>query len=119
MFARHKFPTGCLSPDHRIDPEKKGQLSVELDNISFFKDNEYTGSIMKGYSLPGFWIQTEGCFYPLGNIKLELGVHMFRYWGKEISEPGLSGYCRMERRPVSAWFPCPSFFGRRWLCPIM
>ena len=36
---------------------------------------------MKGYSLPGFWIQPKAVFYPLGNIKLELGVHMLRYWG--------------------------------------
>lgn len=67
--------------EHRIDPANKGGLFVELDNISFFKDNEYTGSIMKGYSLPGFWIQPKVVFYPLGNIKLELGAHMLRYWG--------------------------------------
>lgn len=67
--------------DYHIDPEKKGQLSVELDNISFFKDNEYTGTIMKGYSLPGLWIQPKVVFYPLGNIKLEAGAHLLRYWG--------------------------------------
>lgn len=67
--------------DYYIDPEKKGQLSVELDNISFFKDNEYTGTIMKGYSLPGLWIQPKVVFYPLGNIKLEAGAHLLRYWG--------------------------------------
>lgn len=67
--------------DHNIDPEKKGQLSVELDNISFFKDNEYTGTIMKGYSLPGLWIQPKMVFYPLSNIKLEAGAHLLRYWG--------------------------------------
>lgn len=67
--------------DHNIDPEKKGQLSVELDNISFFKDNEYTGTIMKGYSLPGLWIQPKVVFYPLANIKLEAGAHLLRYWG--------------------------------------
>lgn len=67
--------------DHYIDPEKKGQLSVELDNISFFKDNEYTGTIMKGYSLPGLWIQPKVVFYPLSNIKLEAGAHLLRYWG--------------------------------------
>lgn len=67
--------------DHRIDPKKKGELSVELDNISFFKDNEYTGQIMKGYSLPGLWLQPKAVFYPLSNIKLELGVHMLKYWG--------------------------------------
>lgn len=67
--------------DYYIDPEKKGQLSVELDNISFFKDNEYTGTIMKGYSLPGLWIQPKVVFYPLANIKLEAGAHLLRYWG--------------------------------------
>lgn len=67
--------------DYHIDPEKKGQLSVELDNISFFKDNEYTGTIMKGYSLPGLWIQPKVVFYPLANIKLEAGAHLLRYWG--------------------------------------
>ncbi len=67
--------------DYHIDPEKKGELLIEVDNISFFKDNEYTGRIMKGYSLPGFWIQPKAVFYPLGNIKLELGAHMIRYWG--------------------------------------
>lgn len=67
--------------DYRIDPEKKGQLSVELDNISFFKDNEYAGDFTKGYSLPGLWIQPKAVFYPLQNIKLEAGIHMLIYHG--------------------------------------
>ena len=46
--AQAQISDRVFKSDHRIDPEKKGQLSVELDNISFFKDNEYTGSIMKG-----------------------------------------------------------------------
>ncbi|MBC8618464.1 hypothetical protein H8788_11990 [Parabacteroides faecis] len=79
--VRAQIPDRVFKSDHRIDPEKKGQLLVEVDNISFFKDNEYSGSIMKGYSLPGFWLQPKAVFYPLSNIKLELGVHMLRYWG--------------------------------------
>lgn len=67
--------------DYKIDPEKKGELSVEVDNISFFKDNEYSGSVMKGYSLPGLWIQPKATYYPLRNIKLEAGIHFLRYWG--------------------------------------
>ena len=46
--------------DYHIDPEKARELSVELDNISFFKDNEYTGKFTKGYSLPGLWVQGSG-----------------------------------------------------------
>ncbi|MCL3849982.1 MULTISPECIES: hypothetical protein [Parabacteroides] len=79
--ASAQIPERVFKSDHRIDPDKKGQLSVELDNISFFKDNEYTGSIMKGYSLPGLWVQPKVTFYPLSNIKLEVGAHMLRYWG--------------------------------------
>lgn len=79
--AHAQISDRVFKSDHRIDPEKKGELSVELDNISFFKDNEYTGRIMKGYSLPGLWLQPKAVFYPLKNIKLELGVHMLKYWG--------------------------------------
>lgn len=70
----------CKS-DYEINPERVGELSVELDNISFFKDNEYAGSVMKGYSLPGLWLQPKGVYYPLKNIKLELGVHALIYSG--------------------------------------
>ena len=67
--------------DYHIDPEKARELSVELDNISFFKDNEYTGKFTKGYSLPGLWVQGKAVYYPLRNIKLEAGVHMLIYHG--------------------------------------
>lgn len=33
-----QIPERVFKSDHRIDPDKKGQLSVELDNISFFKE---------------------------------------------------------------------------------
>jgi len=67
--------------EHHINPNKKGELSVELDNISFFKNNEYSGTVMKGYSLPGLWMQPKAVYYPLENIKLEAGVHMLFYHG--------------------------------------
>ena len=67
--------------DYEIDPERQGELLVELDNISFFKDNEFAGSVINGYSLPGLWLQPKGVFYPLQNIKLELGVHALIYSG--------------------------------------
>lgn len=69
--------------DYKIDPEKKGELSVEVDNISFFKDNEFSGPVLKGYSLPGLWVQPKAVYYPLRTIKLEAGVHLLRYWGAE------------------------------------
>lgn len=64
-----------------ISSEKKGELSFELDNITFFKNNEYDGSIMKGYTLPGFWLQGKAVYQPLENVRLEAGIHTLYYYG--------------------------------------
>ncbi|MDD2438225.1 MAG: hypothetical protein PHX50_09995 [Massilibacteroides sp.] len=64
-----------------IDPDRKGNLSVEIDNLTFFKNNEYEGEIMKGYTLPGFWLNGKVVYYPLENIKLEAGAHTLYYYG--------------------------------------
>ena len=65
-----QIPDRVFKTDFRIDPEKKGELSVEIDNLSFFKDDEYTGSFMKGYTLPGLWLQAKAVYYPLEMLKL-------------------------------------------------
>ena len=67
--------------DYRINPGHVGSLFVEVDNMSFFKDNEFAGEVMKGYSLPGLWLQPKAVYYPLKNIKLELGLHALIYSG--------------------------------------
>ena len=36
---------------------------------------------MKGYTLPGLWLQAKAIYYPLSNLKLEAGVHALRFWG--------------------------------------
>lgn len=70
----------CVT-DYRIDSARVSELAFELDNISFFKDNEFSGSIVKGYSLPGLWVQPKLTFQPLKNIRLELGAHALIYSG--------------------------------------
>lgn len=82
--------------DYKIDPNKKGELRLEIDNLSFFRDNEYAGGVMDGYSLPGLWIQPKAAYYPLENIKLEAGVHMLRYWGA-------NKYPNMAYQDIAVW----------------
>ena len=65
----------------KIDSMNQGKWLVEVDNITYFKDNEYDGKLQKGYSLPGFWLQPKMVYYPLPNVKLELGAHLLHYWG--------------------------------------
>ena len=70
-----------LLTDYQINPESKGNLSLELDNTLFFKNNEFDGHFIKGYSLPGLWIQPKLVYNPLSNLKLEVGAHALIYRG--------------------------------------
>ena len=66
---------------YRLDITQVKQLAIEVDNISFFKDNEYAGHALKGYTLPGFWLQLKGVYQPLSFLKLEFGAHGLVYSG--------------------------------------
>ena len=79
--AQAQGADGAYTTDFHVAADKVRQLSVELDNLSFFKDNEYSGKVVKGYSLPGFWVQPKLIYYPLTRVKLELGAHLLVYHG--------------------------------------
>jgi len=67
--------------DSRLDTLRRGQFAVEVDEMSFFKDNEFNTTVQKGYTLPGFWLQLKAAYYPLSKLKFEAGVHSVWFWG--------------------------------------
>ncbi len=69
--------------DPAIYPEETRQLRVSLDNLSFFKNNEFTGEFIKGYTLPGFWLKASASYQPLRNLRLDAGVSALCYWGAD------------------------------------
>jgi hypothetical protein len=79
LFSQIK--ENVFQENKRIDPDQKVELSVEIDNLTFFKNNEYEGDIIKGYTLPGFWLNAKAVYHPLANMKLEAGVHTLYYYG--------------------------------------
>lgn len=79
--AISQISTQVYEDNRTISPDNKGALSVEIDNITFFKNNEYDGNIMKGYTLPGFWLNGKATYQPLTNVKLEAGIHTRYYHG--------------------------------------
>ena len=85
-----------FSSDYRIDSLSKGNLSVEIDNLSFFKNNEFISTIQKGYTLPGFWLQLKASYYPLSILKIEAGVHSVWFWGT-------SRYPAFAYKDVASW----------------
>lgn len=67
-------------------PEQKdsiavGKLAIDVDALTFFRDNEYDSDITKGYTLPGAWVRPSVQYNPLGNIHLELGVSALFFSG--------------------------------------
>lgn len=82
--------------DYAIDTACVRTLWVELDNLSFFKDNEYTSEFMRGYTLPGLWLQPKAVYYPLKNLKVELGLHALIY-------SGANKYPSMAYRDIAYW----------------
>ena len=66
---------------YRLDTADVRALRVELESISFFRDNEFQGELADGYSLPGLWIQPKFTYMPLRKIKLELGLQTLIFNG--------------------------------------
>ncbi len=61
--------------EYRIDSADTKALQVELNALAFFRDNEYDSHIVRGYSLPGVWLQPKLTYNPISPIHLELGLH--------------------------------------------
>ena len=79
--ADAQLSQALFASDYNIDSLNKGRLSIEVDNLSFYKNNEFVSTVQKGYTLPGFWLQLKAVYYPLSNLKFEAGVHSTWFWG--------------------------------------
>lgn len=64
-----------MSVPAAADSVAVGELGLEVEAFSFFKDNEFEGEQSKGYSLPGIWVQPRLTYQPLAAISLEAGFH--------------------------------------------
>lgn len=69
------------SSTYRLDSADCHTLKVELESISFFRDNEFSSRLTDGYSLPGLWVQPKLTYMPLRQIKLELGLQALIFNG--------------------------------------
>ncbi|MBQ4003111.1 MAG: hypothetical protein II600_03960, partial [Bacteroidaceae bacterium] len=60
---------------YRIDKSQLRVLRAEVDALAFFRDNEYSSALTKGYSLPGLWVRPKLLYTPLRQVEVELGAH--------------------------------------------
>lgn len=66
---------------YRPDTTALRELRAEVDALAFFRDNEYDSHIVRGYSLPGVWLQPKLTYNPILPVHLELGLHGIIYQG--------------------------------------
>lgn len=68
-------------PGYGRDSAEVGALFLEADGLFFFHNNEYSGLLCKGYSLPGLWVQPKLTYNPVRQIHLEAGLHALIFNG--------------------------------------
>ena len=66
---------------YRIDKSQLRVLRAEVDALAFFRDNEYSSALTKGYSLPGLWVRPKLLYTPLSQVEVELGAHALIFDG--------------------------------------
>ena len=79
-----------------IDTAAKGELRVSIEAMPFLRDNEYKSKLVKGYTLPGIWLDPMVSYQPLRNLKIDLGAHLLHFWGAHkypnFNYSGLAGW---------------------------
>ena len=79
--AQTDFDRRFGAEDYQQDTTLVKSLTLKVGALAFFKDNEFDGNVVKGYSLPGFRIQPRLVYRPIREITLELGAHATVYEG--------------------------------------
>lgn len=74
------WDTLCIDNYH-VDSTEIGALKAEINALTFFQDNELSGNLMKGYTLPGAWLQPKLTITPIPQIHIEAGVHLMLFHG--------------------------------------
>lgn len=67
----------------QVDSTHLGKLSLNIENFNFLKNAEYFNPIVDGYTDLGYFIAPTLTYRFAEKIKLEAGVHLLKYSGKD------------------------------------
>jgi hypothetical protein len=57
------------------------RLRLTVENHHFFRNNEYAGEHVDGYTLPGFYLRPQLQWQVESRVRLSAGLHWLNYWG--------------------------------------
>ena len=75
--------SGVFISDEPMNTKSTGNLSLAINNLNFFKNNEYKSKYIDGYTITGTWIRPKLLFYPDKKFRIELGAQVLYYNGRE------------------------------------
>ncbi len=81
------------------------QLMLSVQSNNFFKNNEYFGNIIKGYTLMGSQMGTQLAYQPNENVRIQTGVFLQKDFGNDTGlkvRPILS--CKIQQNGYSVLF---------------
>ena len=81
VFGQLNFNYAYNYPE--FNQSDANSLILEIENHNFFKDNEYFGDYIEGYTLTGFDLKPSLMYYFGSNIRLQAGVYLKKYHGIE------------------------------------
>lgn len=65
----------------RQEDVKAQELNLRFESMGFFQNNEYLGSFVDGYTLPGALIRLKLTYAPTKDLYIEVGGHLVKYSG--------------------------------------
>ena len=72
---------GLLCPTGSLSAQDSTRLDLRIDGNLFFINNEYTGSQLDGYTLPGFMLRPHIGWRLDRRVSLHAGASWLHYWG--------------------------------------
>jgi hypothetical protein len=97
-FAQYNYTHQLSYPD--FNDSHANALLLRIENNNYFKNNEYFGEYIEGYTLLGNDIQPSLMYYAGNRVRIKLGVHLQKYSGIEFFSqvtPVISIHTRLTR----------------------
>lgn len=66
-----------------FDSTRNGQLLLNVVSQNFFRNDEYFGDYIEGYTLPGYTLEPSLVYYPTADFSLRAGISLVQYAGTE------------------------------------
>ncbi|MBD5267502.1 MAG: hypothetical protein HDS41_04855 [Bacteroides sp.] len=91
-----QFDRNIYLSDEELDSAYTGELRLNVGGLLFFRNDEFSTSVMSGYTLPGFRLCPVVSYMPTPKIKTEIGLNLLRFWGTD-------SYPNIAYRDIAEW----------------